>query len=64
MLGLGQCPEGKRPYRSYYSAQRRLNYENKRLHFKGGEIYKCERCGNFHITRDSTKRKFKKLTRG
>ena len=49
-----ECPEGKRPYKTYYSALRRLRYENSILHLRGGEVYRCPRCNNYHITRHFT----------
>lgn len=45
------CPvTGKRQYRSYYSADRRLKREKKQYKNKGGWVYKCSHCGKWHIT--------------
>ena len=45
------CPAtGKRQYRSYYSADRRLKKEKCKYKNKGGWVYKCEHCKKWHIT--------------
>lgn len=55
------CRSGKATYKTWYAAERRLKYENRILGYRGGEVYKCKFCGWFHITRESTKKKIKKM---
>lgn len=45
------CPvTGKRQYRSYYSADRRLKKEKNKYLNKGGWVYRCQYCQKWHIT--------------
>lgn len=64
-----RCPSGKACYRTFWSATRRLKYEeleykNKNKspqgYTKGGEVYKCTECNCYHITRHATKKRYKK----